>query len=102
MKPEIITSLTCKWGVQRKIAGYQAEDYFSSEDYQTAQDAYELAKSDICNRNIEWVALFAKGRMTHEGFIPPHIRLLDDRRPNNDPISSVLAGFINSLSSSDL
>jgi len=95
---EIVTQLTLKWGVQVKHAGYNAEDYFSADDFQSARDAYELACKNIPGyKGLQWVALFANGRMTHEGWQPPKIRYLHDTRTNNDPICSAVGGFINSI-----
>jgi hypothetical protein len=99
MNPEIATNLSLKWCVQIKQMGRQADDYFSSDDYQDAQDAYEMACRNVCGRSLEWVALFANGKITPEGFISPHIRLLHDLRTNNKPIGSSLSGLINSLES---
>jgi len=99
MNPKIKTNLHLKWGVQVKNHGYNAEDYFSSDDFQEAMIAYNLASKNITGRDLEWVALFSNGRMTPNGWSPISIRYLHDNRTNNSPIGRGISDLINSLES---
>ena len=98
--PEITTQLTLKWGVQKKVKGYNPEDYFSADDFQDARGAYEQACMNITGEDQEWIALFSTGRMTSpDGWKGPRIHLFHDNRVNNAPVSAALAGLFNSLES---
>ena len=74
-----------RYSIVIKEIGQDEEVYFRCDDYDTAKKAFEQARKF---GNREMVRLDTRNGKT---------RLLYDTRPNNNPISSAVGGFINSI-----